>query len=263
MPEIFPVWCDQCKKQGYVRIERSEDALASHRVVCSNCGWQTSLVFCPRCQIGGQFVEGVETRPQCWTCPECGTRYELPQTFYSEYVLLRFGKTDEFNSQFLYDERIDLRFLHGEKRKILLTNGLLIFLLVLPCFLVYTRDAWPLLIVLVVAWGWSLMVWVGHRPMPWEKFNALTDLEKRQRAYYDSAWAHLHGGGFALFMAIIFAWAALLIARLTPLKSLVELIAGISLLGGLSLLLAYIGVKSFTIAATQFRKWGGGKKGQQ
>jgi len=210
-------------------------------------------VFCPKCQIGGEFVENINSQPQHWTCPECGTRYELPPTFYSEHVPLQFARTNELTDEF----SIDLRFLHGEKYELLLTGGFLLFLLALPCLLLYPRNAWPLLLVLVANLAWSLVVGIGHRPISWDEFNALTDLEKRRRAYYDSAWAHLYGGGLALFIAAVFAWATLLTVQFTPPKDRIGLILGVLLFGGISLLLVYVGVKSLAISSIQFRKWRG------
>lgn len=48
------------------------------------------MVWCPKCEIGGQFVNSIEEQPNYWVCPECGTRYELPEDFYSQYIPLRF-----------------------------------------------------------------------------------------------------------------------------------------------------------------------------
>jgi hypothetical protein len=81
----LPIWCVQCDKQGFIFVD---DAEQPYFVVCKRCGWETSEVFCPKCVIGGEFVEDVDKRPTSWRCPECGTEYNLPQSFYDEPVPL-------------------------------------------------------------------------------------------------------------------------------------------------------------------------------
>jgi hypothetical protein len=56
----LPIWCVQCDKQGFIFVD---DAEQPYFVVCKRCGWETSEVFCPKCVIGGEFVEDVGKRP--------------------------------------------------------------------------------------------------------------------------------------------------------------------------------------------------------
>jgi hypothetical protein len=81
----LPIWCVQCDKQGFIFVD---DVEQPYFVVCKRCGWETSEVFCPKCVIGGEFVEDVGKRPKSWKCPDCGTEYDLPESFYDEPVPL-------------------------------------------------------------------------------------------------------------------------------------------------------------------------------
>jgi hypothetical protein len=81
----LPIWCEQCDRQGLVSVD---DVEQPYFVVCKRCGWETSEVFCPKCVIGGEFVEDVGKRPKSWKCPDCGTEYDLPESFYDEPVPL-------------------------------------------------------------------------------------------------------------------------------------------------------------------------------
>jgi hypothetical protein len=83
--ESLPIWCVQCDKQGLIFVDDIEQP---YFVVCMRCGWETSEVFCAKCVIGGEFVAQIEQRPRSWTCPDCGTEYALPASFYDEPVLL-------------------------------------------------------------------------------------------------------------------------------------------------------------------------------
>jgi hypothetical protein len=83
--ESLPIWCVQCDKQGLIFVDDIEQP---YFVVCKRCGWETSEVYCPKCNIGGEFVEDVGKRPTSWRCPDCGTEYDLPESFYDKPVLL-------------------------------------------------------------------------------------------------------------------------------------------------------------------------------
>src|SRR5215204_5986437 len=83
--EYSPVWCEGCDQQGYIFIDNLE---GSHFVTCITCGWETSDVWCPKCGMGGEFVKNLRKRPSFWNCPNCKTKYELPQGFYENPISL-------------------------------------------------------------------------------------------------------------------------------------------------------------------------------
>jgi hypothetical protein len=81
----FPIWCEYCGQQGYIFIDNLN---GSYFVVCKNCGWETSQVWCPKCEAGGSFVENIGKHPSYWICATCKTRYLLPENFYEDQVSL-------------------------------------------------------------------------------------------------------------------------------------------------------------------------------
>jgi hypothetical protein len=81
----LPIWCEDCDQQGYIFVDDPE---ASYFVACKACGWETSEVWCPRCQMGGEFVSDISEHPLTWNCPNCKTQYELPSTFYDNPIKL-------------------------------------------------------------------------------------------------------------------------------------------------------------------------------
>jgi hypothetical protein len=83
--ESIPIWCEDCNRQGYIFIDDPEQPCF---VVCKTCGWETSQVWCPKCGMGGEFVEEINKHPTSWNCPNCDTEYQLPQEFYEESVAL-------------------------------------------------------------------------------------------------------------------------------------------------------------------------------
>ena len=83
--EFIPVECENCDYEGYIFID---DAEQPYFVVCQTCGWETSYVWCPKCGMGGEFVEEISNRPKEWYCPDCDSEYQLPDGFYEEKVML-------------------------------------------------------------------------------------------------------------------------------------------------------------------------------
>lgn len=82
----MPIWCEGCNEQGYIFDESVfEDAFF---VVCPHCGRETSSVNCPKCEIGGEFVQNIEDRPDSWACPDCKTGYSLSNDFYRKPITL-------------------------------------------------------------------------------------------------------------------------------------------------------------------------------
>src|SRR5512138_595429 len=77
----FPIWCEGCDRQGFVFDDNPEHSCF---VICKTCGWETSDVWCPRCGMGGGFVKNIRKRPSHWVCPDCKTKYQLPDTFYQD-----------------------------------------------------------------------------------------------------------------------------------------------------------------------------------
>jgi UDP-N-acetylmuramyl tripeptide synthase len=76
--ERLPVICSRCNRQGYIEIENVEE---SHWTRCL-CGQAIASVWCPKCEMGGDFVSRIEKQPSDWTCPDCKTQYQLPLTYY-------------------------------------------------------------------------------------------------------------------------------------------------------------------------------------
>jgi hypothetical protein len=83
--DYIPIWCDDCDCQGFVFIN---DTPHSYFVVCNTCKWETSQVWCPKCEIGGEFVRDISKQPSEWSCPGCNTKYKLPDNFYENPIKL-------------------------------------------------------------------------------------------------------------------------------------------------------------------------------
>jgi hypothetical protein len=75
----FPFTCQECERNGYFFVESYDN---SYFVVCSNCGAESSNVWCPKCSMGGSYVDSIIKHPKSWACPGCDTRYNLPAMFY-------------------------------------------------------------------------------------------------------------------------------------------------------------------------------------
>ncbi len=83
--DYLPIWCEDCDSQGYVFVD---DLDCPYYVVCKTCGYETSQVWCPKCQMGGEFVRNIGERPSSWNCSNCKTEYELPSEFYENPIML-------------------------------------------------------------------------------------------------------------------------------------------------------------------------------
>jgi hypothetical protein len=83
--DYLPIWCEGCDRQGFVFIN---DTSYSYFVVCDTCGWETSQVWCPKCEMGGEFVRNISKQPSSWSCPSCKSKYKLPDGFYEIPVKL-------------------------------------------------------------------------------------------------------------------------------------------------------------------------------
>jgi hypothetical protein len=83
----IPVYCEGCQRNGLYSIPSTNE---DHFVVCSDCGWETSMVWCEKCGMGGDFVSHLPTRPKSWVCPDCETTYSLPAIFYRQPVYITF-----------------------------------------------------------------------------------------------------------------------------------------------------------------------------
>jgi len=257
MEDSLPVWCERCDKQGFVCVD---DAEHSYFAICERCGWETSLVFCPKCMMGGEFVSGIDERPTSWVCPSCDIRYELPANFYNQPVPISWQSSGRLD-HLIYEEKLDIRFLHGSepKRQLLLTVVLLggPFVLLGPFLILVSHGLplWPLLPPLLLNLIWALFVGVGHRSMSWDEFASLSLQKKRQRMYYDSAWYYLYVGGTGLFPIIASLWSTIWIGYFGGLN---ELFDGLGLMLswlGISGILLPFGVRAISIAWTQYRRW--------
>jgi hypothetical protein len=81
----LPIWCKDCDQQGYIFIDDPE---LSYFVKCKSCSWETSEVWCPSCEMGGEFVRHIGKRPSYWVCTDCKTKYQLPDGFYENPINL-------------------------------------------------------------------------------------------------------------------------------------------------------------------------------
>ncbi len=83
--ECIPAWCEDCNSEGYIFVDNPESA---YFVICKGCGWKTSYAWCPKCGMGGAFVRNLGERPSDWVCPDCKTKYQLPNEFYEKTINL-------------------------------------------------------------------------------------------------------------------------------------------------------------------------------
>jgi len=251
----LPIWCQKCDKQGFILVD---DLECPYFVICERCGWETSQVFCPTCQMGGEFVREIEKRPTSWVCSDCDTRYELPVDFYKQPESICLETTSKLDSQFLYQEKLDVRFLHGKKQQLLIVGGLLAgpFLLFVPFMISSTNGGplWPLVILLLLNISWSLFVGIAHRSISWSEFEALLEAEQRRRLYYESVWYYLYVGGLAFFGAVSCLWGAALAGYWAKSNVLFERVIGVVLCLGISIMLFYFGARALSIARTQFQQ---------
>lgn len=78
---LLSIWCEGCNQQYVVDVQDAELGKSLY-VVCQNCGWETAQVWCPKCEMGGQYVDNVEKHPDSWICDGCDTEYLLPPDLY-------------------------------------------------------------------------------------------------------------------------------------------------------------------------------------
>jgi hypothetical protein len=84
--DCLPIYCERCKQQGFIF---RDDLDAPAFVVCSRCGWEASQLWCPKCGMGGDFLNVLlQRRPKSWRCEACRTEYPLPESFYTEPIRL-------------------------------------------------------------------------------------------------------------------------------------------------------------------------------
>lgn len=83
--DYLPIWCENCDQQGFIFVDNPE---GSFFAICKTCGWETSEVWCPKCGMGGEFVRNIGKRPTSWNCPNCKTKYDLPNGFYENSLTL-------------------------------------------------------------------------------------------------------------------------------------------------------------------------------
>ena len=96
-----PIWCSGCNQQGDAYVDNYEDTFF---VICNNCQYETSQVWCPKCEMGGEFVIEISKKPKTWNCPNCRSKYELPSDFYGNPVKLSVQRKIEKNTED-YDPR--------------------------------------------------------------------------------------------------------------------------------------------------------------
>ncbi len=81
----FPLNCEKCERLGYIFVEDLNEPIF---VICQKCSGETSNVWCPKCEMGGSFVQNINQHPTAWSCPNCHTKYSLPLNFYDKPVAL-------------------------------------------------------------------------------------------------------------------------------------------------------------------------------
>jgi len=111
--------------------------------------------------------------------------------------------------------RRDVRFLHGQKWKIVLIGGLaagpFATLPLLLIFLEGSRQVWIPLLLVLLNLGWSLTVGWGHRPISWQAFKELSPPMQERRLYYESFWMYFYEGGLASFVPTVLMFCGAMI----------------------------------------------------
>lgn len=77
--------CNKCKCVGYYKYKEGENLLLE----CENCKSKDAIVYCPNCDIYGEFVEDIYRKPKTWTCPYCGSKYILSEEFYNNPLIVK------------------------------------------------------------------------------------------------------------------------------------------------------------------------------
>jgi len=161
----FPIWCEGHHQQGYIFVDNPE---GFYFVICDTCGWETSDVWCSKCGMGGGFVKNIEKRPSTWSCPNCKTRYELPDGFYENPVplLIEVALPQSVRDRLKAEEQS--RKLESQKNiwknlflfiALMIWSVIFIALMMLPIALVLTPLPWSLpgfIVTLMIfpAWWW-------------------------------------------------------------------------------------------------------------
>jgi hypothetical protein len=169
--EYSPIWCENCNQQGFIFVDNLE---GSHFVTCKSCDWETSDVWCSKCGMGGEFVRKIGKRPTSWSCPNCKTKYMLPNEFYNEPITLFIEETlpktvleriqkDLETSQSISGQNPWLNLI----KIIFITLGAfagviaLLAIGLIPLVLVYTPLPWTIpgfiaTLLIFVAWWWLM-----------------------------------------------------------------------------------------------------------
>jgi hypothetical protein len=71
--------------EGYVLANAVKPA---HFIICSNCGYEFSSVWCSNCKTKGNFVRNINNRPRLWKCRLCLANHRLPKDFYENFKFL-------------------------------------------------------------------------------------------------------------------------------------------------------------------------------
>jgi hypothetical protein len=156
--DYLPISCEHCDQLGFIFIDRS------YFVICKTCDWKTSQVWCPKCQMGGEFVNVID-RAFSWHCPRCNTQYELSSGFYERPVTL-------FTKEILPPtvlERIEKEFQSSNNFwrtlqttiVMLLAVAVLMSVAMLPMLLVYTPLPWSIpgfltTLLIFAVWWWLI-----------------------------------------------------------------------------------------------------------
>lgn len=159
--DYLPIWCEACDHQGFVFID---DISHPYFVTCNTCKRETSQVWCPKCEMGGEFVKNIGKRPSKWSCPDCKTKYELPDGFY-EHPIKLFAQ-DELTPIVLEKIKADLEAgkttaprIHPFNIPVLIVYMAVLFL---PMILYYTTPLkgtyWGVLIIIVFFFPWIFLV---------------------------------------------------------------------------------------------------------
>ncbi len=79
--DYLPIWCEQCERLRFLFVDNPEQICF---VICKRCGQETAQVYCPKCEMGGDFIRNIAKHPSYWVCSKCKTRYALPADFYEK-----------------------------------------------------------------------------------------------------------------------------------------------------------------------------------
>ncbi len=133
--DYYNLVCPKCFLEGYVLANSVKPV---HFVICSNCGYEFSSVWCSKCKTKGNYVRNISKRPRLWKCRLCLANHRLPQDFYeNSKILFPIGKlTEEIQQKIQLDKKIRWQ---KTRRDLSVITAWVLFLIIIffpPSFLI-------------------------------------------------------------------------------------------------------------------------------